>query len=173
MIAAATEQRVPVLEAAREFAWRCPQWWAMALCSAAGAAMTVTAWRHWGHEFHHRMAFGEEFGHWMLMVAAMMLPLAAEPIRDTAVGSLWVRRNRAMGLFLVGYFAPWAAVGVLVCSLRAFDWTHTAWAAAAMFGSRRATVCRSPPSACRFSVRTGSIATKRASTKLPRSERTP
>jgi predicted metal-binding membrane protein len=55
---------------------------------------------------------------WLVMVVAMMFPLLPAHIRNTAARSLWGRRHRAIGGFLVGYVGPWilfglAAVGIL------------------------------------------------------------
>jgi predicted metal-binding membrane protein len=51
-------------------------------------------------------------GHWLLMVAAMMLPLVILPARHVAFRSLWRRRHRAIGGFLIGYVAVWAVSGL-------------------------------------------------------------
>jgi predicted metal-binding membrane protein len=51
---------------------------------------------------------------WLLMVAAMMVPLIIIPMRIAALRSLWCRRHRAIGGFLVGYFGAWMLAG-LVC----------------------------------------------------------
>jgi predicted metal-binding membrane protein len=45
------------------------------------------------------------------MVLAMMVPLALFSIRLTAARSLWRRRHRAIGGFLVGYLSPWFTFG--------------------------------------------------------------
>ena len=50
--------------------------------------------------------------HWSFMVLAMMLPLVLGPIRATARRSLWYRRDRAIGGFLVGYLGPWLLIGL-------------------------------------------------------------
>jgi hypothetical protein len=45
------------------------------------------------------------------MVVAMMLPLVRGAVRTTAARSLWIRRNRAIAGFLVGYAGVWTVVG--------------------------------------------------------------
>jgi hypothetical protein len=49
---------------------------------------------------------------WMLMVAAMILPLQIDGVRRIAEYSLWSRRHRAIAGYLVGYLIVWAAAGV-------------------------------------------------------------
>jgi predicted metal-binding membrane protein len=109
-------------------AWRHPEWWIFAMSAIAwltmltvgGRAMTVhlpdshagldrNAWQR---------ALAGELGAWLLMVAAMMVPLIAGPIRAVAVRSLWHRRNRAMTAFLAGYIAVWLAFGLGVALAR-------------------------------------------------------
>jgi predicted metal-binding membrane protein len=58
-------------------------------------------------------------GHWSLMVAAMMLPLVILPARHVAFRSLWRRRHRAIGGFLIGYIAIWAASGLAALAILA------------------------------------------------------
>jgi predicted metal-binding membrane protein len=48
--------------------------------------------------------------HWLLMIGAMMLPVAAPALRHVAFRSFPARRGRAMALFLLGYGAVWLAV---------------------------------------------------------------
>jgi predicted metal-binding membrane protein len=56
-----------------------------------------------------RLAFG-----WALMLAAMMLPVVAAPLRHVRDRSFARRRGRAMLLFILGYFAVWMAAGVVL-----------------------------------------------------------
>lgn len=51
---------------------------------------------------------------WLIMVVAMMFPVVIDPIRTTATRSLWHRRHRAIGGFLMGYLGPWMVFGVAV-----------------------------------------------------------
>jgi predicted metal-binding membrane protein len=48
------------------------------------------------------------------MVVAMMPPLVLSAVRATSRRSLWHRRDRAIGGFLVGYLAPWIVAGLAV-----------------------------------------------------------
>jgi predicted metal-binding membrane protein len=57
--------------------------------------------------------------HWLLMVGAMMLPMAAMAIRHVAFRSFRRRRARAMAGFLLGYAAVWMAAGPLYLALGA------------------------------------------------------
>lgn len=62
---------------------------------------------------------------WMAMVAAMMLPVVAPHARRIALRSLWHRRHRSAGAFLLGYLAVWAALGtVVVAALAAAGTQH-------------------------------------------------
>ncbi len=49
---------------------------------------------------------------WLAMVAAMMFPLVTGQMRAAAFRSLWRRRHRAIGTFLLGYVALWLIVGM-------------------------------------------------------------
>ncbi|UVO52953.1 DUF2182 domain-containing protein [Sphingomonas sp. SUN039] len=51
---------------------------------------------------------------WALMLAAMMLPLLAAPIRHVRARSLTRRRGRAVALFVGGYAAVWMATGTVL-----------------------------------------------------------
>jgi len=48
---------------------------------------------------------------WALMLAAMMLPVVAAPLRHVRDRSFARRRGRAMLLFVLGYFAVWMVAG--------------------------------------------------------------
>jgi predicted metal-binding membrane protein len=52
--------------------------------------------------------------HWLVMVLAMMLPLVIDPIRGVAARSLWPRRHRAVGGFLLGYLSVWLVAGIVI-----------------------------------------------------------
>jgi predicted metal-binding membrane protein len=54
---------------------------------------------------------------WALMLAAMMLPVLAAPLRHVRDRSLARRRGRAMLLFVLGYLAVWMAAGALLQAL--------------------------------------------------------
>lgn len=49
--------------------------------------------------------------HWLLMIGAMMLPMAAMAVRHVAFRSFRHRRGRAMAGFLLGYVSTWLAAG--------------------------------------------------------------
>ena len=51
-------------------------------------------------------------GEWMLMVAAMMMPMLAGALGHVRARSLPRRRMRSMALFVIGYCAIWVACGV-------------------------------------------------------------
>jgi predicted metal-binding membrane protein len=51
---------------------------------------------------------------WTLMLAAMMLPVVAAPLRHVRDRSFARRRARAMLLFVLGYFAVWMAAGLVL-----------------------------------------------------------
>lgn len=115
--------------------WRHPEWWTFAICGLAWAIMLFQGWRSLMHGGHHRMSFAQETVNWMLMVAAMMLPLVVYPVQRVAVTTLWYRRNRAIAGFLAGYFGSWLAPGLLIAALRGSFWAHTASAAALAFAA--------------------------------------
>jgi predicted metal-binding membrane protein len=50
---------------------------------------------------------------WLLMTLAMMVPPALPVARSHALGALWARRQRTIGIFLVSYLAVWAWFGAL------------------------------------------------------------
>jgi hypothetical protein len=103
------------MTAARRFVWRCPHWWAIALCAGAWGSM---AGRWWG--WHH--AHGFDLFDWTLMVGAMMLPLVFAHLRVVAARSLWARRHCAMVAFLCGYAAlALLAGGAIIGLVRAAD----------------------------------------------------
>jgi predicted metal-binding membrane protein len=58
------------------------------------------------------LAFG-----WALMLAAMMGPLVAAPVRHVRDRSFARRRTRAVALFGFGYVAIWMAAGVMLLAL--------------------------------------------------------
>lgn len=51
-------------------------------------------------------------GEWMLMIAAMMMPMLAGAVEHIHARSLSRRRPRSLALFMIGYWAVWAACGV-------------------------------------------------------------
>jgi predicted metal-binding membrane protein len=83
-----------------------------ALCSSgAGSAIPLSA------SFDLAVPFGSPASlasRWAMMLAAMMLPVVAAPLRYVRYRSFARRRARAMLLFVVGYFAVWMAAGVVL-----------------------------------------------------------
>jgi predicted metal-binding membrane protein len=55
---------------------------------------------------------GKLAGEWMLMVAAMMLPMLAGAVGHVRARSLPRRRKRSLALFMIGYWAIWGACGI-------------------------------------------------------------
>src|ERR1700730_11869718 len=83
-----------------------------ALCSSgAGSALPLSVSFDLALIFSSpaRLAFG-----WTLMLAAMMLPVVAAPLRHVHDRSFARRRARAMLLFVLGYFAVWMAAGLVL-----------------------------------------------------------
>jgi predicted metal-binding membrane protein len=56
--------------------------------------------------------FHAEIVHWLLMIAAMMLPLLIVPIRQVAFRSYRWRRGKAVAGFIAGYSAVWIITGL-------------------------------------------------------------
>jgi predicted metal-binding membrane protein len=80
----------------------------------------------------------------VLMVAAMMVPLAGAPLLHVHDRSLARRRGRAVALFLAGYAVPWI---VAAAALRMVaDWIGAAQSPALLGGAMlAAAVCQSSP----------------------------
>jgi predicted metal-binding membrane protein len=127
------DARLPWGSGLQYFFWQHPQWWTVALSGTAGVVMLFHAWQHAGHEVHHWMSFSQELGYWMLMVAAMMLPLVLYSIWLTAIGSLWSRRHLAVAGFVAGFLASWLGLGIIAAGLRELSSTHTYAATALAF----------------------------------------
>jgi predicted metal-binding membrane protein len=130
-----TGERAALSGRVREFFWAHPEWWCVAVSAAAWAAMLQHG-LHGHGACHARQPPGREWLQWMEMIAAMMLPLVLGSVRAAGFRSLRARRHRAIGLFLLGYLAPWGLLGVAVIGLRALDVTgatHTHAAAAVAF----------------------------------------
>jgi predicted metal-binding membrane protein len=117
----------------RRFLWLHPEWWSAAICAVAWIAMALHGFTSAAHRVHHGFSYWNELLLWLLMIAAMMLPVMTDAVRTTAARSLWRRRHRAIAGFLVGYFAPWLALGALAAGLRSAAWTHADAAAALGF----------------------------------------
>ena len=127
------------------FRWRHPEWWTIAISALAWAPIVLDAGK--GHAtrdaaaLHHgahaaaaapSSSWTLAAAAWLVMIAAMMLPLLVDAIRTAAARSLWTRRDRAIGLFLAGYAAPWVLTGAgVVVAAVAFAPVSPRWAAAA------------------------------------------
>jgi Predicted metal-binding integral membrane protein (DUF2182) len=85
---------------------RFPEFWMLAVSAVAWLAVAARTGRH-----IHYDGVAANWWHWMLMVAAMMLPLQIHGVRLTAERSLWERRHRAILGFLLGYLSVWALAG--------------------------------------------------------------
>jgi predicted metal-binding membrane protein len=115
----------------RLLATRHPEWWLYVVTAAAW--FVLLAWRGGPETLpthavtgHHTTGvttgqadggdfarhLGHGLNHWLLMVLAMMLPLAAPQARIVALRSLWPRRHRSAVFFVAGYVALWLAVGL-------------------------------------------------------------
>ena len=90
---------------------RFPEFWALSASAAAWVVLAVRAGVHVHHAGSHSEA-PANWGHWMLMVMAMMLPLQTRGMRLTAERSLWPRRHRAILGYLLGYLGVWALAGL-------------------------------------------------------------
>jgi predicted metal-binding membrane protein len=55
---------------------------------------------------------GRLAGEWMLMVAAMMMPMLAGAVGHIRARSLPRRRKRSLALFMIGYWAIWGACSI-------------------------------------------------------------
>ena len=80
-----------------------------------------------GHAFLPRLL------HWTLMIAAMMAPILAEPIRVVRSRSFAKRRPQAVGLFVAGYTAVWVAAGIALLALSSVLDAHVSPVKAAAF----------------------------------------
>jgi hypothetical protein len=96
----------------RRFAWRRPDWWVLAIAAAAWAWM-IAGTLEPAHD-HGGALSSLSPQSWLLMVAAMMFPLVAGQVRACASRSLWRRRQRAIGAFLLGYTALWILAGIVL-----------------------------------------------------------
>ena len=112
----------------RQFAWRHPEWWALAFSCCAWSVVVVKAFDP--HAHHAEMGAGwlARTVHWQWMTMAMMLPLMLEQARTIAARSFWRRRNWAIAEFVAGYLVLWALAGVVVSMVPSFG--EAAWVGA-------------------------------------------
>jgi predicted metal-binding membrane protein len=121
--------------------WAHPEWWIVGLGTLAWVPMLKHGIATPVHASHQVTSFGTELGYWHAMVLAMMLPTMAFKARDVAFRSLSERRHRAIGLFLVGYFGPWSALGILAAWPRSVLWTHSPWLTVGAFAVATVWAC--------------------------------
>jgi predicted metal-binding membrane protein len=111
----------------RRLSWAYPEWWSLCLSAAAwlGIFCSVPSLFSGVHSPEHMhilagskqsalSAFLKEISSWLLMVVAMMFPMTISAVRTTAARSLWCRRHRAIGIFLIGYISAWMVFGVAI-----------------------------------------------------------
>jgi predicted metal-binding membrane protein len=113
----------------KRLAWRYPQWWLFPISLCAWIAIGLHTFSTGtemdsAHRHHHgtssmTMSWTSEYC-WMLMVAAMMLPLISDSVRNVAARSLWSRRQRAIVGCLLGYLSVWLAAGIVISLLLTF-----------------------------------------------------
>jgi hypothetical protein len=106
-------------------AWH-PEWWVYAVAAPAWLGL---AWMSSGMtmSMDHGFAasWSDGWSHWVLMVVAMMLLVAAPHVRAVALRSVWSRRQRSAAVYVLGYVALWSAVGaVLVAGLALLGLEH-------------------------------------------------
>jgi predicted metal-binding membrane protein len=142
------------LPSIRLFFWAHPEWWTLGVCAFAwillgsqqdgyistpvfclGGGSTWTGLR-WGSLGIVAAGLSSHMACWLLMVLAMMLPLAIGPIRHCALKSLWRRRHRAIMAFVFGFGALWTLAGVADFVLMrglAISGSAKLWAGSAIF----------------------------------------
>lgn len=101
--------------------WHHPEWVALAVSAEgwlllASVLLAEPAFLFGGLERHTPSA---ALTHAAIMSAAMMTPLVLEQANHVAVHSLWPRRYRAVGFYLVGYLTVWTLVAAVMMSAAA------------------------------------------------------
>jgi predicted metal-binding membrane protein len=101
--------------------------WALLLMAARGTGTVPHAGHHLGpQDVPASGSFLVLAAGWLVMSVAMMVPGALPAARHLALGALWPRRQRTVGIFLSAYLAVWAAFGAVA---------HAAlWAAGRVLG---------------------------------------
>jgi predicted metal-binding membrane protein len=85
-------------------------------------------------EMHHTAApLAVSWGWWVLMAAAMMLPVIAVSVERVAAASLWRRRYVAAVEYIAGFLGVWALFGLTVLGMVAAVWPRGAPVAATAF----------------------------------------
>ncbi len=134
-----------VLPRLRDIGRRHPEWEAVVLAVTAWVAVIVwhggpaTEAGHAGHGEHGGAAphaghaghgaswitgIGTSLLFWVVMVAAMMIPVTVPAVRHVARNSLRWRRRRAIGGFLMPYLAVWAIAGLVAVPVIALMESH-------------------------------------------------
>lgn len=116
---------------ARWVAWHHPEVWPALLAALAWGLLVALAARgdngvavQHAETHHHTGAATMNPGSapglvwWTVMVVAMMVPLTLPAVRTVALNSLWARRYRGVGLFLLAYTAAWVGLGTLALAAR-------------------------------------------------------
>jgi predicted metal-binding membrane protein len=147
---------------------RHPEWWTLALSAGAWMVVALLASDPFVFPLCSSTSVGAIAGPqagiattelasvyvgWLLMTAAMMLPLTVMPVRHVAFRTYAWRRHRAISGFLFGYVAAWAAAGAAVAPLAIVAGAlGEGWLAAA-FGLSLAVVWQLTPVKRRASLR--------------------
>jgi predicted metal-binding membrane protein len=113
------------------FSWHHPEWWTYAVALAAWLAMSSHVYH--GQHAHHSVSPLLEVVNWLLMIAAMMLPLQSEQMRWVAFRSYARTRQRTLAAFVAGYLATWFVAGAPVVAIRAAGSPHPDGVAAIAF----------------------------------------
>ena len=120
-----------------------PEWWVYLLSAGAWAGLGVTILdpgTSAGHGHHAHGVQGAassvtlDSAFYLLMVAAMMLPLVAPAVRYVVRATLWRRRHRMAAYYVAGFGATWAAFGVSAVGARTalhIPVDHAGWIAGA------------------------------------------
>jgi hypothetical protein len=116
------------------FTWQHPEWWTYVAAFGAWSFMLQHAYQHGAHLHHHMMPPAQEAVHWLLMIAAMMLPLQYEQLRWVAFRSYASQRKPALLAYTLGYLGAWLLAGLPIVLLRSARFSHTHWLAVIAFG---------------------------------------
>lgn len=111
-----------------------PEWWVLLI--SAIAWLVLLSWPNHANDpsmcppIHRGQAswwFEQSLG-WLLMIIAMMFPMATSHVRSVAARSFWNRRNRAISTFLLGFLSTWSVMGLLMVGAGAWlvKWTDAA-----------------------------------------------
>jgi predicted metal-binding membrane protein len=87
----------------RELSWHHPEWTWAAVSTASWVTVALMGHADMDHPYRH----------WLVMVAAMMLPPALPMIRYAALAGRWRRRHWSGAAFVIGLLLVWAAAGVV------------------------------------------------------------